>query len=440
MKGKISRIHIIGLIFFALFLSLKVYYISKAKANNAFIEEVVRKNGDGSHYLAIAENIHYHNTFSDNNSSIPTQSATWRPPIWPATLSIFYGITNSPLQLIVCKSILELLLFIVVFLVMVNYGKYKSFLFMPFLILLVEPQYLKYSITFLSESYTSVLILLLVVILVFYKRKKYQNILIPIVSVLIILCHPVSIFFVLLLLSFYVLFNFKEQPKMIMIQSLIFLIIAISWPLRNHLTFNEGMYLTISQGATFSKGWNEKVITDFTNVDGDLADEYINMKYLEDSKVLNSHISDIQKSKLLKKATLLFMDQSTVKEKVLIVLKKIKSNLNPFPEKPKSGTIETLGTVFRLFYCFVFIQVFLFFIKRPKMEYSNTRHRIYLVVISILVGQLVMSSYIYTGLRFNSIYGLSLLFCFIYLNLDIVLKFFGEKSSSNQAELDLKRS
>lgn len=431
MKGKIKTVHIIGFLFFASFLSLKVYYISIANANNAFSEEVVQKNGDGSHYLAIAENIYNHNTFSDNNSSIPTQSATWRPPIWPATLSIFFAITNYPLGLVICKSILELLLISAVFLVLLKHGRFKNYMALPFLLLLIEPQYLKYSITFLSESYTAVLVLLLVVVFVFYEGKKYQNVLIPILSVLIILCHPVSIFFVLLLLGFYAVFNFKTQYKIILIQALLFLIIAICWPLRNQFTFNEGLYLTVSQGTTFSKGWNEKVVDNFSNVDGDLADEYLNIKYLKDSLIIKGSLSEIQKSKLLKKATSLFIKQSSVKEKAQIVLKKIKSNMNPIPEKPKLGTIETFSTIFRFFYCFIFLQTLFFLIKKPKLEFNNIKNRIFLVVISILLGQLIMSIYIYTGLRFNSIYGMSLLFCFIYLNLDIFLSYLSKKRSYN---------
>ena len=439
MKGKIKAVHIIGFLFFASFLSLKVYYISIANVNNAFSEEVVQKNGDGSHYLEIAENIYNHNTFSDNNSINPTQSATWRPPIWPATLSVFFAIANTPLGLIICKSVLELLLISVVFLILLKQSRFKNYLVLPFFLLLIEPQYLKYSITFLSESYTAVLILLLVVVFIFYKGKKYQNILIPILSVLVILCHPVSIFFVLLLLGFYIVFNFKIQAKIIMIQAILFLILAISWPLRNHFTFNEGLYLTVSQGTTFSKGWNDEVFDKFSNVDGDLADEYLNLKYLKDSLIVNGSLSEVQKSKLLKKATSLFIRQLSVKERAQIVLKKIKSNMNPIPEKPKLGTIETFGTLFRVVYCFVFLQTLFFLIKKPKIEFSNIKHRIFLVVVTILIGQLIMSTYIYTGLRFNSIYGLSLLLCFIYLNLDIFLSYLSEKRNYNLSNLGFKK-
>ena len=71
---------------------------------------------------------------------------------------------------------------------------------------------------------------------------------------------------------------------------------VISWPIRNYVTFEEGPYMTISQGTTLSKGWNEKVASKFTNVDGDLADEYLNLKYLDQNDLDQLNKSDIVKS------------------------------------------------------------------------------------------------------------------------------------------------
>jgi hypothetical protein len=39
-----------------------------------------------------------------------------------------------------------------------------------------------------------------------------------------------------------------------------------------------------------------------------------------------------------------------------------------------------------------------------------------MVVLAVLLGQTLMSIYIYTGLRFNTVYSLTLLFCFLLIN------------------------
>ena len=420
MTHKANRVKVIGVIILLFFLSLKVYYVASAYNHQAYSSDVLENNGDATHYLLIAKNIYEHKTYSDNNSDIPSQTATWRSPIWPLVLSAFYCVTSNPLGLIICKSILEFLLLVLSFIILRKNGKLHGYFLLPFLLLIIEPQYLKYSITFLSESLSAVLMLLLVLVFSFSTKNKKLNILIPLLSAIVILCHPVSVFFVTSLVGFYVLFNIKKGFKIVVFHSILFLGILIIWPIRNQMVFNEGLYLTASQGATFSKGWNETVTDEFTNVDGDLADEYLNLKYLDQEALQSLHKTDLQNSKLLKKATLKFIGQSSFMEILQIAVKKLKSNFNPFPEKSKPGFLENLGVFFRCLYLLLFLNLFYRLITKPKFNFNKMSDRVYLIIFSIFVGQTLMSIYIYTGLRFNSIYGLSLLFCFLYLITDSI--------------------
>ncbi|MDO9276188.1 MAG: hypothetical protein Q7T92_11645 [Lutibacter sp.] len=299
----------------------------------------------------------------------------------------------------------------------------KLIYIVPFFLLFVEPQYLKYSITFLSESLTAVLILLLTIYFVFHNNNK-QHFAIPILSAFVILCHPVSVFFVLSLFIIYLFLNLKSNFLGTMWHGLLFSMLLLAWPIRNQITFGKGFYLTASQGATFSKGWNEKVANEFTNTDGDLADEGLNLKYVDGDLLSNSDKSLITLSKLYNNGTKNFIKSIGFNEKVKIVFKKLKSNFNPFPEKPKPGFLETLAIFFRILYIITFLQLIVRFFKKEKMDYNTNRDRIYLVVLAIFIGQIVMSIYIYTGLRFNSIYSLTLLFCFIYLNNDFLINIF----------------
>lgn len=413
----------IVLIVFCL-ISVKFYYLYLYNLNSGYSQEFVYNNGDASHYLVIGKNMADFNVYSDTNSKTVSETATWRPPFWPLVLSIFFKFTTSPLVLILLKSILEMgILFFALF-KFKNKSNLKLIYLIPFLLLLVEPQYLKYSITFLSESLTAILMLLLVIYFILRNKTKSQHIAIPILSSMVILCHPASIFFVLSLFVIYLLINLRANFLGAMVQGILFSILLLAWPYRNYVTFDKGFYLTASQGATFSKGWNEKVAAQFTNVDGDLADEGLNLKYVDNNVLKNADNSMLTQSILYSIGTINFIKSIGFKDKIKIALKKLKSNFNPFPEKPKPGFIESIAIFFRMLYLFTFLQLIIRFFKKEKMDYNLTKDRVYLVVLAVFIGQIGMSIYIYTGLRFNSIYSLTMLFCFIYLNNDFLIKMY----------------
>lgn len=405
-------------------ISVKYYYLYLYNINNGYSKEVAYNNGDASHYLVIGKNMADFNVYSDTNSKIVSESATWRPPFWPLVLAFFFKFSSNPLFLILLKSILEMgILFFALF-KFKNNSNLKLIYLVPFFLLLVEPQYLKYSITFLSESLTAILMLLLVIYFISLNKTKKQHIVIPLLSSFIILCHPVSVFFVLSLFIIYLLLNIKTNFFGTMFHGILFSLLLLAWPYRNYVTFDKGFYMTASQGATLSKGWNEKVATQFTNVDGDLADEGLNLKYVDNYVLQNADNSMLILSKLYSMGTINFIKSIGFKEKINIVSKKLKSNFNPFPEKPKPGFLESIAIFFRMLYLFTFLQLIIRFFKKEKMDYNATRDRVYLVVLAVLIGQIVMAVYIYTGLRFNSIYSLTMLFCFIYLNNDFLIKMY----------------
>lgn len=421
MKNFLQKNWVIVLIVFSL-IYVKFYYLHLSNLNDAYSNEIAYKNGDPGHYLKIAKNIADFNVYSDTNSKIVSESASWRPPFWPYILSILFKITNNLLYLIILKSILEIGLIFLALCKFKNKADLKLIYLAPFFLLLVEPQYLKYSITFWSESLTAVLILLLTVYFISIDKTKKQHIAVPILSSFVILCHPVSVFFVLSLFIIYLLINLRSNFLSTIVHGMLFSLLLLAWPYRNYVTFDKGFYLTASQGATFSKGWNEKVATQFTNVGGDLADEGLNLKYVDDNILQNADNSMLTQSKLYSIGTINFIKSIGFKDKINIALKKLKSNFNPFPEKAKPGFIESISILFRILYLFTFFQLIVRFFKKEKMDYNSNRDRVYLVVLAVLIGQMLMSVYVYTGLRFNSIYSLTLLFCFIYINNDFLFK------------------
>ena len=404
--------------------SIKYFYLFLANANNNYSIEKAYNHSDADHYLTIGKNLADFNVYSDNNSVIASENATWRPPFWPFVLSFFFRLTTNPFCIILLKSIFELVIFFTVLLKFKVKTNLKLVSLIPFFLILIEPYYLKYSITFLSESVTAVLILALAIVFLLLDDVKRHHILIPVLSGLIILCHPVSSFFVMTLFLIYLFLNYKSNFGISFLHGFLFLVIVIAWPSRNYLTFHKGFYITASQGATFSKGWNETVSTQFTNVDGDLADESLNLKFVDKSVLLNADKSILTLSKLYKMGTINYIKSISWEEKLNIVFVKLKSNFNPFPEKPKPGFLETLSIFFRILYLFVFLQMIYRFLSKRKIDYNSTKDRTYFVILAVLIGQIVMSVYIYTGLRFNSIYALTMLFCFINVNIEFLTKLY----------------
>lgn len=423
------------IVFFVGLISIKFYYLNLSYHNKSYSDEVAYNNGDSSHYLMIAKNISDYNVYSDTNSKIVSEVATWRPPFWPFVLSILFKFSNDLFYLIILKSILEIGLMLFAIFKLKNNTELKFVYLLPFLLIFIEPQYLKYSITFLSESFTAILILLLLVFFLSLDNIKRYHIAIPILSSIIILTHPVSIFFVLSILIIYLLYNLKSNFVTTIFHGLLFSAVILVWPIRNYVTFDKGFYLTASQGATFSKGWNENVSTQFTNVDGDLANEGLNLKYVDSASLINLDNSILNLSKLYMIGTKNFIKEISFQEKLNIIIKKIKSNFNPFPEKPKPGFLESLSVLFRAIYLIVFFQLFYRFFNKTKFNFNSINDRVFLVVLSVFIGQILMSIYIYTGLRFNSIYSLTMLCCFILLNSEIINSVI--KYTKNRIKLNL---
>lgn len=423
MKNWISKNWILLLILISM-ISVKFYYLYLSNLNNgSSFEDFYNGSGDASDYMKIAKNIADYNVYSDSDSKIASESATWRPPFWPFVLSVFLLLTTNPLKLILFKSIFELLLLLYILFKFKNLTKKNFIWLLPFCLVFIEPQVLKYSITFLSESLTAILILLLTVYFVSLNSNKSNHIAIPILSSFVILCHPISVFFIGFLFLIYLLLNFKSNFSIALFHGLLFSLLVLAWPLRNYLTFDKGFYMTASQGATFSKGWNENVSTQFTNVQGDLADESLNLKFVDSDLLSRSNNSFLDLSKLYTIGTKNFLHKISFQEKVNIALIKLKSNFNPFPEKPKPVFVDRFSVLFRILYLITFIQMIIRLFKKDKFDFDSMKDRFYLVVLAIFIGQSLMSVYIYTGLRFNSIYALSLLFSFLYLNMD----FFNDK-------------
>ena len=413
---KINKSIIFYAFLFFLFI-VKGYFMYSNLTISNYEGNKIYEKGDPSHYFSIAKTIFEYGTYADDFSNIPNESATWRPPIWPLLLSTFFYFSQSPFVILWVKIIFELIFLSLILFYFKKKFDLKWIYLVPFLVLFIEPQYMKYAVTFYSESLSALLLLFLSVLFLNLKKNKSYSIFIPILSSIIILCHPVAAFFVASVMGIYCLFNLKNNLKISILHGLLFMVLVAIWPIRNLVYFNQGFYLTASQGATFSKGWNEKVISDFTNVEGDLADESMNIKYIKTEKKIHPETTPVLKrSKLYKEGTINFINSISTIDKLKIILKKIKSNFNPFPEKPKPGFFEDSSIIFRIIYLVLIIQLFIRLFQFRKFNIESITEKAFLIILSIFIGQTLMAAFIYTGVRFNAIYSLTCLFCLIVVN------------------------
>jgi hypothetical protein len=87
---------------------VNLFFLHKNYVAGNFLEENI--TGDASHYLEIAKNLKSFGVYSDDNSSVPTESATWRPPFYPFLLSVFLFISDNVFFLILLKVLFQALL------------------------------------------------------------------------------------------------------------------------------------------------------------------------------------------------------------------------------------------------------------------------------------------------------------------------------------------
>lgn len=412
-----KRIYFVIALVLVVLLAGKSFYIYLAESNGSYTEHSAYFGGDGGQYLKIGKTLSRCGVYSDDFSCIPSETASLRPPLWPVILAIFFLLVKSPFALICMKVLFELIGMLFLFRWVCEKKSLGRFGYLLFPILFVEPHYLKYSITFLSESVAAIILLALGIAFQRFHSNRRGMIFVSLFAVLGLLAHPVSLFFIGALFGFTILFSIKSNVKVAVLNLLIFMVLSSLWPMRNYFTYGKGFFLTSSQGMVFSKAWNEGVKSNFTNVDGDLGNEGLNLQYLDSTTIARVNNGVIERSKVYTMATLRFLKDQPMEEIIQIALCKLKSNFNPFPEKPKKGFIENMGVFFRLIYTLFFLQCILSFLKKGRDAFHGRKGAAVIIGLCVIFGQSCMAVVMYTGLRFNSIYSLLLLYCFFVFNL-----------------------
>ena len=356
--------------------------------------------GDAGDYHKIAVNLSKGEGYAYGPERNAKAAALWRAPVWPGYLSI-------PVKLFERFGLKSVLygnaVFYAIFLASLLYVLYKKnlvrlegrFDWLILALILFEPHQLKYSSSMYSESFTAFLVCATGLWLFVKEGNRILDYVFAGISGLTLLCHPVMSFFV----AGVVMIKFFEKKISLSHRLLIggiFFMVVISWPLRNYL--KEGSWvLTVSQGATLSKGWNKHTVDSFSNTKGDLAVEEMNLVFVKfDTLRFNSDF--IYRNSVYNQAAKAYMASVPAAMLFRIAQVKLLSNFNPIPDTRKPGFIETIGTLYRIGFLLVLLAMVVSkkFRRRFPVECK--------LLVLMVIAQSIMSVFIYTGLRFNSPY------------------------------------
>ncbi|MFM7767323.1 MAG: hypothetical protein ACKO9S_05620, partial [Bacteroidota bacterium] len=234
--------------------------------------------GDAGHYYIIAQNLAANNSYADNptvNDSAtvktnidissspppaatsrrflpqsppatascqPTSSATWRPPLWPFVLSVWMELTAIPYWQMILKLTFEGLLLVFVYLMLQSIEATNMVSGVVLSLLAIEPHYLKYSVTFLSENLTAFLLVLLIGSFLYsvMAHSRRATWCVAVFGALAVMSHPVVLPFVLMMVGVAIFRMFRiRRVSLALCTSALFVLVLMAWPLRNQLMFHQ---------------------------------------------------------------------------------------------------------------------------------------------------------------------------------------------------------
>jgi hypothetical protein len=314
-------------------------------------------------------------------------------------------ITSNPQLQMLLKLVFEGLLIGFVFLLLqtIDLGVVATGIFLC--LLAVEPHYLKYSLTFLSENLTAFLLLVFSSSFMYSVMTNSRKTIwcCAIFGGLAVMSHPVVFPFVLMVFSIAIIRLFRNRrASLALVSSTVFAMVVLVWPLRNQFVFGQGLFMTTSQGAVFSKAWNEDVLIKHNNTQGDLLDEGLNVSRYNDL-LLKFGTDPILNSQIMQQATYRFIGESDLFVLFKMAIWKWYCGINPVPQTNKPGLIESAGTAFRVFYLLGLL-LGVYSLATNKFESNSLPYWSAWVLTLDFSAISITSIMLYTGIRFNSVY------------------------------------
>lgn len=273
--------------------------------------------------------------------------STWRPPVWPIIIAISFLVSGYSIGfLLIVKFLIHLLGAYLFYRILKCIEVSYLWVCIGVFLYLVSPAWQLYSRVFLSEPITLFLMTFFIWSLFKYLKSGKWIWLNGLAGGILILSHPYYIFFPFSI-WFFLFLNNKIKLKNTLVLGILAAVIVSLWILRNSIVMDTSkLLITSSSGAVMAKGWNEKVPELHTNTKGDRAEEDLVLENFEYSKL--DYRGRIGLMELYQDATYEFI-RSNPDLILPIIGKKIKSAINPFPETPRPGILETGRVLYQFF-------------------------------------------------------------------------------------------
>lgn len=272
--------------------------------------------------------------------------STWRPPIWPAIVAFCFLISGYSLSFLLIFKFLLHIIGAWFFYNTLRYFEFRKIIIaIGVFLYVVNPSWQLYSRVFLSEPITLFFMTLFIWSLVRFLKTERSLWLNALLGGVLILSHPYYLFLPFSIWFFLLVYKKLNFRKTLAIGGIAVVVVSV-WVIRNNIVLDTNkLLITTSSGAVMAKGWNMEVPQQHTNTKGDLADEALVLKNYAYKRA--DYKGQTGMMELYQDATFAFI-KSNPEMIFPIIVKKLKSAFNPFPETPRPGILETGRVIYQV--------------------------------------------------------------------------------------------
>ncbi len=274
---------------------------------------------------------------------VGSEPDAWRPPVWTSVLALgLLGSGYSLRAVFVLRFLIDGLT-LWLFYRLASRHLRPGLALLGTLLLAVQPIWLYYSMTLLTEPFTLLVHLLLVAAALRLAEGGQPAVWVPAVGVLgglAILTHGFYLFFPPLLILGFWLAGHIRMPQALAVLGLFALTLA-PWLVRNDQAFGKPL-LSTAGGPSLARGWNRRFLADYRNASAEVAlDETAEI----DASRLKG-LGQAERSALYTEGALSYIRREW-RTVPAILGKKLIGAVTPFSDPPRPGILETGRVLFQ---------------------------------------------------------------------------------------------
>lgn len=339
----------------ALSFGLRCYYVFEYVDVDGVFQQI---SGDPEDYLRIAYTLAQTEYFAEPTRLNVKESllrhqhppltapddfrqTAWRPPLWPLMLAGMMKLTNYDLsRMLYLRFAVDLLTLVLFYLLLRRLDLHPFSRAAGLLLFAIHPAWLIYSGTFFSEPLTlliHVALALSVLALVRDRRSLFRAGVVGVLAGLTVLEHPFYLLFPLLLTGLLYAARLIEIRRALLLLTIMGVVVS-PWLLRNMRLYHTAKpILTTSAGINLAKGWNAAFLDLYRDT---TADVVLSERVIGAEDIKESNSSEEEKSEAYARRAASFAETNW-RLIPAIVTRKVVGALNPFPETPRAGLLET---------------------------------------------------------------------------------------------------